>query len=107
MALLNGTLRDRRRRLLPAAMLAFAFLALGAAAHLKHHLDDPDCDSGRFPSSHPCVSCAALHGAALPAEAIVATLVRPYAPTEHPRSEVSAVAAAPPREPAARAPPIA
>jgi hypothetical protein len=98
---------NRRRRLLPATFLAFAFLALGAAAHLKHHLDDPQCDGGTIPTSHPCVSCLALHGAALPAQELVATPVQPFAHTERPTLEIAVLTTAPPRDFAPRAPPIA
>jgi hypothetical protein len=53
-----------------APLLLLAVLVLGGTAHLGHHLADPGCDSGREP--HPCASCAALHGAALAAEAVAA-----------------------------------
>jgi hypothetical protein len=55
-----------------AATLLVAVLALGGAAHLAHHLADPHCDDGPGPRSHPCVSCSALHGAALVAESVAA-----------------------------------
>jgi hypothetical protein len=65
-----------------------AVLAVGGVAHWGHHVADPDCDAAASP--HPCVSCSALHGAALaseavaagpPARLVVSAVVAPVTPT--------------------------
>jgi len=94
-------------RLLLSACFALAMLAIGGTAHLRHHLEEPDCDAGPGPESHACASCAGLHGGAiaedaladLPARAFSQALVVPAAPA--PRACDTAFDAAP------RAPPLA
>lgn len=72
----------RRTGLVPAAVFALAVFALGSAAHFAHHLLDPDCDSGRTATSHACLACSGLHGAALTEDAVA---INPSAPS--PESE--------------------
>lgn len=55
------------------ACLALALFAIGGAAHLGHHLEDPSCDARPGPESHACASCAGLHAGAI-AEAALACL---------------------------------
>ncbi len=64
-----------------SALLLIAVLVLGGAAHLWHHLTDPDCGEGHGPAAHPCVACAALHGAAVVASTITATPPAPFTPS--------------------------
>jgi hypothetical protein len=96
-----------RTRLLLSACFALTMLAVGGAAHLRHHLDDPTCDSGPGPESHACASCSGLHGGAMAAEALAVT------PSEAVWSPVAPAAVCAPdvrsagTDAAPRAPPLA
>ncbi len=66
-------------RRLPGLFLA-AVLVLGGAAHAWHHLADPSCDARPGAGSHPCVTCAGLHGAAVAAHAVTIGPPAPLVP---------------------------
>jgi hypothetical protein len=68
------TTTTRRRAMMIHAIFALFVFAAGAAAHLKHHLDDPHCDGGNT-TTHSCV-CSGLHGGALTEKPLV---VAPFA----------------------------
>jgi hypothetical protein len=51
------------------ATLLVAVLLLGATLHFWHHVQDPDCGSGREGATHVCVACAGLHASSLVAQA--------------------------------------
>lgn len=94
-------------RLLFGACFALALLAIGGAAHLRHHLEDPTCDAGPGPESHACASCTGLHGGAL-ADAALADLParivwQPVAPAAAPAHRARDIAC----DAAPRAPPLA
>lgn len=82
-------------------------LAIGGAGHLRHHLEDPHCDSGLGPETHACASCVGMHGGAiaeaaltdLPARFCWSPLTPPAAPAPRVRDAAGAAAA--------RAPPLA
>jgi len=88
-----------------APILALLLFAAGSAAHFRHHLVDPDCDSR--PDRATCASCSALHGGVTEATAADApTLGAPEPPLV-----LAAVATEPkltaPRLTSPRAPPRA
>jgi len=72
----------RRRDLAVCTVLSLALLALGAAFHLKHHIDDPHCDNSPTANSHPCVSCSGLHGAAVVENGEALTAQIPVRPSD-------------------------
>jgi hypothetical protein len=88
-------------------MLALALLVLGAVAHVAHHAMDPSCDDGRGHSSHPCVSCSVLHGAALAAQAIAIAPATPAHVHDLRLPEISVAIATVLPTGAPRAPPLA
>jgi hypothetical protein len=96
-----------RARLVFTACFALTMLAVGGAAHVRHHLEDPACDSGPAPESHACASCSNLHGGAMAAET-PAVVPSPIVWSPGP---VAAVVTPPIRaavaDPAPRAPPLA
>jgi len=95
----------RRIALALRATLLLAALLLGATFHFLHHLQDPDCGSGRDGTNHVCVACAGLHSSTL-----VAAGTHAPAPSverftlEAPR-RVAAAVLAPRGQAAPRAPP--
>ena len=52
-----------------AAALLLAVLCLGTAAHLGHHLFDPDCGPDGRHGAQPCATCGALHHVPTPVDA--------------------------------------
>lgn len=67
-----------RAMLMPLFLLAL--LLAGGASHDRHHLFDPHCGSEAAGESHPCMSCAALHGATA---AEIGTGIAPPSPHQH------------------------
>ena len=62
------------------AWTSLLVLAIGAGAHLWHHLTDPDCESpGR--AGHACSACAAFHGGALAGHSEAAEAPPPTTPS--------------------------
>ena len=55
-------LRASKRWTRSIASILLVLFTTGMAAHVAHHLVDPDCDDSTKPFAHPCVSCAAFHG---------------------------------------------
>ena len=72
----------RRGRLVVATTVSLVVLALSGVLHLKHHLDDPHCGSSPIADSHPCVSCAGLHGSAVVENTEVPTARIPVRPLD-------------------------
>jgi len=89
------------------ASLLLALLLTGAACHFWHHVQDPECDSGREGSGHACVACAGLHGSTLVPHAQPAPAPQSSEWTDAPVAPriVAAFAPAPGTSP--RAPPAA
>jgi hypothetical protein len=96
-----------RAGLVPIAVFALAVFALGSAVHFAHHILDPDCDSGRTASSHACLACSGLHGAALTETAVAINPSAPSPETEVRAPECIAPIAAVRGPSAPRAPPAA
>lgn len=56
----------KTRRSLWMSLFLLALLLAGSGAHVWHHVLDPHCEeSGAAGESHPCLACAALHGATI------------------------------------------
>jgi len=50
------------------ALALLSALSLGSAAHIWHHLIDPDCDPAGTHRAQPCATCVSLHSLAIASE---------------------------------------
>src|SRR5262245_7776088 len=69
----------KRTRSILMPLFLLAVMLAGSGFHVWHHVLDPHCESSAT-DSHPCLTCAALHGAT---ESEIGAGIAP--PVEHPR----------------------
>ena len=105
MPTVHPVLRSASRAL--RASLLLGVLLLGAAFHFWHHVQDPECGSGRESTNHVCVACSGLHGSTLVADAQPAPAPQSASWIDAPAPPRLAPAFDAPRNAAPRAPPAA
>jgi hypothetical protein len=101
----NPSVLARRVALSLRATLLLAALLLGATFHFLHHLQDPDCGSGRDGTNHVCVACAGLHSSTLVAAGTHAPAPNVERFTQEAPRRIAAAVLAPRGLAAPRAPP--